>query len=388
MRSDHVDIDEMRVAQFVHSLAASDGGPSRHALEVNLALNKAGARVQLLSISRRTSDSVINGAFSEEGSAPRPWFVRDALLRAPRTVLRTLFGSECWIVHGYFLPWVPAAVVLGWTLRKRVLLMPHGALTAFDRSNSRVKKSIFHILGGWVVDRVAHFAVASALEEEELPRGIARRRVHVVGAGTQLLDRSYSARVLREPTVLLSLSRLAPKKRIDLSIGALAELRATGVDARLVVAGEGADDFVRDLHRLAQEKRVADHIDFLGAVGGNMKDDVFASADIFLLPSDDENFGIALSEALATGLPVVTTAAVGAADGLTDLEGRVLISPGPREIADAVMEILPSYEQHAIAARRFAEAKFRWDAVAERWLAALRAPVRSDKQRGETKASQ
>ena len=172
---------------------------------------------------------------------------------------------------------------------------------------------------------------------------------------------------------LLSMSRIAPKKRIDLMIDAVAELQRRGLSSRLVISGEGDERLEDELRQRAERLGVSADVEFTGMVAGDAKEAVYAGAQILLAPSDDENFGISVAEALARGIPCITSDAVGSAAGLPEDAGAVVAAPTGATIADAVEALL---RRDAVAlragARAFAESNFEWDAVAERWVRIIR----------------
>jgi len=373
-------VDSPAMVQVVNTLSRSDGGPARHALEVNFALNNAGAKVQLLSVHPETDDCVL-GEMRDRVDFPElsPQFLRPATLRSYGRRLMQVARSERLILHGYFLWWVPVLTAWARLCNVPVFVMPHGALTAYDRSKSRAKKNLFVLLGGgWLVDRVARFVVASEMELSELPRTIARSRVNVVGAGAEPPESTPDvSRPLNNPVRLLTLSRVAPKKRIDLAISAVAKLRDAGVDAELVVAGTGLAAHLQELKRLASADGVESQVTFSGAVGGTDKAELLRWADIFVLPSEDENFGLALAEAAMHAIPAVVSDRVGAAMHMPSSAGARLTAPTPTTIADAVRALAGRYGSARKSAREFARAEFSWTEVGARWMTALGAQTQS-----------
>lgn len=96
-----------------------------------------------------------------------------------------------------------------------------------------------------------------------------------------------------------------PKKGIEFLIDAIAELDNKDISARIV--GEGNQDYVEILKRRCREKGLEQQISFVGGVYGKAKWEEYKDADLFVLPTHSENFGIVIAEALATGIPVITT---------------------------------------------------------------------------------
>lgn len=216
------------------------------------------------------------------------------------------------------------------------------------------------------------FVTGSPIERIELQEKFPGANVQVGGVGTTLPASLAPPLAWNEPVELLSLSRIAPKKRIDISIDAVAELVKRGVNARLTVAGEGPRELVDSMREVADRLGVTDHVEFVGEVTGAGKTATYRRADVFLLPSDDENFGIGLAESLAHGVPAVTTTAVAAARFMTTSSGRVLTRPSGADVARAVQEILSGdRRKYAECALECAQANFAWPAVGYRWITAL-----------------
>lgn len=362
--------------QLVNTFARSDGGPARHALEVNFALNAAGLDVQLVSIVPPGDDSLLTEmATRPDFPSRRPRRGQFGSLRSAVREARAIAGYDVIILHGYYLWWIPAAVVVAGLSRTPTFVMPHGSLTTFDRGQSRLKKRLFWLLGGgWIVNVRARFLVASALEKAELPRSIRPDRVTVVGAGAHIPDDEVGGvDGPHSPVRLLTLSRLAPKKRIDLVLVALRTLLDSGRDTTLTVAGSGDPAYESHLRRLASDLGLDQHARFVGSVGTADKSVLLTEADVFVLPSDDENFGLAFAEACVHGLPAVVSTRVGAATALPAEAGVRLERPTAQSIASAVESLLTHHASARAATRRFALREFSWDAVASRWLDALSA---------------
>jgi glycosyltransferase involved in cell wall biosynthesis len=168
------------------------------------------------------------------------------------------------------------------------------------------------------------------------------------------------------------MSRIAPKKRIDLCIEAVEVLANMDISAHLTIAGNGDAKLVRELQELVQSKRLNHSVDFIGQVQGDAKTQSFLAADVFLLPSDDENFGIGLAEALAHGLPCIASQNVAAAMAIQGRSGIVLASPTGTSIAQAVVELASGDVGRSQSdARAAAESSFSWDAVSDQWMQAL-----------------
>jgi glycosyltransferase involved in cell wall biosynthesis len=104
---------------------------------------------------------------------------------------------------------------------------------------------------------------------------------------------------------LLFLGRIHEKKGCDLLVKAFAEIRDIDPAAHLVMAGPDSGEWTPVLQKLAGELGIADRITWTGMLLGDMKWGAFQSSDAFVLPSHQENFGIAVAEALGCGLPAL-----------------------------------------------------------------------------------
>lgn len=110
---------------------------------------------------------------------------------------------------------------------------------------------------------------------------------------------------LRGKHLLLFLSRIHEKKGCDLLLQAFARVAQTDLRLHLVMAGPDQAGWVAELQSLAHRLGVADRISWPGMLQGEMKWGAFYASEAFVLPSHQENFGIAVAEALGCGLPVL-----------------------------------------------------------------------------------
>src|SRR5262249_16716737 len=104
---------------------------------------------------------------------------------------------------------------------------------------------------------------------------------------------------------ILFLSRIHEKKGLDVLINAFATLRDK--HAQLVIAGTGDAGYVTQMQQLAEQRGVAARTHFVGVVQGQAKITLFRRAQMLVLPSSQENFGIVVAEALACETPVLLT---------------------------------------------------------------------------------
>ena len=110
---------------------------------------------------------------------------------------------------------------------------------------------------------------------------------------------------LRNKRLVLSMGRIHPKKGFDLLIDAFARVLGSHPEWHLVIAGPDQVGWQRELHHRAGQLGVASRITWTSMIGGSLKWGAFRAAEIFVLPSHQENFGVVVAEALAVGLPAL-----------------------------------------------------------------------------------
>lgn len=137
---------------------------------------------------------------------------------------------------------------------------------------------------------------------------------------------------------LIGVGGLVPRKGPDLAVRTLAELVARGRDARLIWAGDGP--MRAEVDALAAQLGVGDRLELRGRVSPSQVSAALAEADVFLLPTSRETFGVAIAEALASGRPVVVGAHGGQAEFVREPDGVLVDSQTPTAYADAVDQVV------------------------------------------------
>jgi glycosyltransferase involved in cell wall biosynthesis len=112
---------------------------------------------------------------------------------------------------------------------------------------------------------------------------------------------------LQKKRLILFLSRIDPKKGCDLLIGAFAQVANQDPDLHLVIAGPDQEGWQTQLMEQATRLGLDGRITWTGMLTGDIKWGAYRAAEVFLLPSHSENFGVVVAEALACRLPVLIT---------------------------------------------------------------------------------
>jgi glycosyltransferase involved in cell wall biosynthesis len=169
--------------------------------------------------------------------------------------------------------------------------------------------------------------------------------------------------------IVLFLSRLHPKKGItDLLLPAFASMK---VNATLAIAG-GEDDrapgYENEIRRTISRYRLHDRVVLLGPVNGNQRWALFDSADLFVLPSHSENFGVVVAEAMARGCPVVVADSVQSWMHVVAAGAGEVVPGDAANVATALDRVLSDTalrKRYGEAGRVYAERHFRWNQIAQ-----------------------
>jgi phosphatidylinositol alpha-1,6-mannosyltransferase len=157
--------------------------------------------------------------------------------------------------------------------------------------------------------------------------------------------------------VLLTVARLDARERYkghDRVIAALSDLAGNGHDVVYLIAGSG-DDQSR-LEALARKAGVAERVRFLGELDPRELVDAYRAADLFVMPSTGEGFGISFLEAMACGTPALGLAVAGARDALGDGELGTLVEEG--DLLAAMGRLLSAPRREALALAAAVRARF------------------------------
>ena len=172
---------------------------------------------------------------------------------------------------------------------------------------------------------------------------------------------------LTEPIRVLTVCRLISRKRIDLLIRAIGRAKELGLNIHFNIAGEG--NLMPPLQRLANELNIADSVTFMARVPAERMPQLYRDNDIFVMSSIHEGMSNAMLEAMASGLPIITTPCEGVEELIAD-NGIVVERADAEEIAKAIKKLADdrqTYRQMTIAARKRAQ-RFGWKSVAEQYL--------------------
>ncbi len=245
----------------------------------------------------------------------------------------------------------PQIVRLCRRLNKPYILSVHGMLDEWCMRQKRMKKRVY--LATWgrhLLPRAARVLCTADAELAQAERWFDRAKGEVIPLpmdlsmyrslpGPDAAQRAFPAIDPARPRVLF-LSRLHPKKGADRLIRASALLHRRGVDHQLLIAGTGTPGYTQSLQRLARAEGVDRDTHFLGFVNGALKVSLFQAADVFALPTSQENFGFVFFESLAAATPVVTTGETDTWPELEESGGAAVADNTPESFAARIADLL------------------------------------------------
>jgi len=222
------------------------------------------------------------------------------------------------IIHQHGI-WLPISYLTKKSYSKNkvaTIIQPHGYLKSYSLGLSKNKKKIAYYLFEKHNLELCKVLVACSNEErDELRWFFPNKDIAVIPNGvTQIFVQQksntnyFSKKKFKGKRNLLFLSRIHPSKGLNRLIQIFSELDKKIIKIwNLVIAGVGEDNYINELKHLAIKLKVSDSVFFEGPKFGQEKVDILSSADVFILPTFTENFGIVVAESLSRGTPVITT---------------------------------------------------------------------------------
>jgi glycosyltransferase involved in cell wall biosynthesis len=312
----------LKILQLVHTLDPSVGGVATSVLALSRGLAKRGHKIDIVVLDDPSASWIANidlnvhalgsGVTSYRYSGVLlPW-LREHGANYDRVIVNGIWqylSFAAWRRYGRSS--IPYYV------------FPHGMLDPWFKKTFPLKHLKKWLYWPWAEYRVLRDAAAVIFTSEE-ERLLARKsfwlyraREKVSPLGVEpppMLPNAKSEFLSRYPQLqntrnFLFLGRLHPKKGCDILLDAFARVRSND-SISLIMAGPDQIGWEANLRRQVERLNLADRVVFTGMLQGAMKQGAFASADAFVLPSHQENFGISVVEALAAGVSVLISSRV------------------------------------------------------------------------------
>lgn len=295
-----------------------------------------------------------------------------------RAVEDAVRGADILHLHTLWSPLVAVAAHTARRLRVPYVLSPHGMLDPWSMAQKSLKKRLYWQLIEGRLLRGAQSLVFTSQAERDRARLRLRTDGTVIPLGAEPgpasrpdLARGFFTRHpdLADRPILIFLGRLHPKKRPEAILSALPRILAVAPRTVLIYVGDGDADTRARLNGAALP--FGPSVRFLGLLTGVEKWQALAAADLFILPSQQENFAIAAAEALRIGTPALLTPQVDIApEVIAAGAGLMLNGPDlPRAIAESSVVLLMDRSRHtamSASAIRLAESAYTWPECARR----------------------
>jgi len=309
----------MKILHIISSVDPAGGGPMEGVRQLGVALTSAGHKIEVASLDAPGSAFLkefplnvypLGPSKFKYGYSPRllPW------LRKNHKSYDVVIVNGIWQYHSY------AAWLAMHKSDTPYVLFTHGMLDPWFKQQYPLKHLKKWIYWPWAEYRVLRDAKAvlfTCEEERRLARSsfwLYRCNEIVVSYGTASPNGNPDLEVqsffstfphLQGKKLALFMGRIHPKKGCDLMIEAFAKVLRPFPDWHLVIAGPDQIGWKKILNERAAELGLSDRVTWAGMLNGPVKWGALRAAEIFLLPSHQENFGIAVAEALAVGVPAL-----------------------------------------------------------------------------------
>lgn len=251
---------------------------------------------------------------------------------------------------------------------------PMGMLEPWSLAQKRLKKRL-----GWMlyqrhdIEGAAAIHATAQSEAENLRALGLKQPIAIIPRGTDIpshpKDKPMHLRDAGRRTILF-LSRIHPKKGLLELVQACARLEDK--NWRIIIAGPDSDGYQAFVEEAVNDAGLREQVDFVGPVYGEQKATLFSKADLFVLPTHSENFGVVIAEALAHAVPVITTRGAPWAE-LEQFGCGWWIPIGAAALETALTEAiaLPDSElsEMGLRGRALVEKRYTWPAIIRKHIA-------------------
>lgn len=382
----------MRIQHVIANLSPERGGPPKAAMEMSRALARLGHEVSLYTTNA-------DGHSILDVPTDRPVLVDGVTIRyfpigrfrrwgfsgpLGKALRADIHGFDVVHIHSLYL--FHNFVAAHYCRRYGIpyLMRPHGTLDPFLRRKSRLKKAVYNVLiEKRNLDNAAAIHYTSQDEMDLVHSALTIRAPGVVVPLGLDVDEyatlptrgTFRARFpeIGNKFIVLFLGRLNFKKGLDLLTRAYGTIARRRQDVHLVIVGPDEDGYGCRVQSWLADEGVAGRVTFTGMLRGQDKLAAFADADVFVLPSYTENFGIAVVEAMACGLPVVISNKVNIWREIAQAEAGLVVNCDSGELANALLKIMDTTEDPkrlGANGKILVQDRFTWDSAAKQMLRA------------------
>ncbi|MDZ7958845.1 MAG: hormogonium polysaccharide biosynthesis glycosyltransferase HpsP [Aulosira sp. DedQUE10] len=393
----------MKILHIVPSISLIYGGPSQMVLGLAPALAKEGVEVTVITTysngdtGQKPLAVPLNDPIKQDGyeiiyfrCAPfrRYKFSLDLLKWLKRHALEFDIAH----IHALFSPVSSAAATICRQQKLPYILRPLGTLDPADLRKKKLLKQLYaaiierqnlagaagiHFTSNQEAKISARFGVAT--QDLVIPLGVVPPQLAIHQHKDSVRNQLG---IPEDIPVILFMSRIDPKKGLNLLIPALEKLLAVGGNFHFVLAGTNPQDpdYEQNISSQIQNSPLRSHTTITGFVTGELKASLLQAADVFVLPSYYENFGIAVAEAMVAGIPVVISDQVhichqireSQSGWVGELDVQVLVN-----LLQAALENPTERQRRGFNAQQYALQHYSWDAIAHQMILAYQQILRS-----------
>ena len=364
----------MRILHIISNMKPDKGGP-QEAVRMMLRDAPAGCESEVLTLDEPDAPYLHDAPFTvhalggdrKGGYSPKlvPW------LRANRNRFDGVTLHGMWEYHSL-------AVLRTIAGRIPYIVYAHGMLDPYFKRASplkHAKKWLYWLpVQYWVLRRALRVVFTTATERDLAAKSFWLHRWNAtvigLGADTPPPDLARCSETFfnlcpsaRNKPYLLFLGRINPKKGCDILLDAFVAVAAQQPALHLVMAGPDSVHWRSSLQTVATRAGISDRVHWPGMLTGEAKWGAFAASEAFVLTSHQENFGIAVVEALACGKPVLITKPINIADDLAS-DGCALVEPdtlsGAKQLLTRWLVLSPA-ERATMSARALTTVATRYD---------------------------
>ena len=376
----------MKVLHVIPSIAPIRGGPSHAILSMVKALRTQGIDAEIATTNDNGNDLLDVPLFERINYQEVPvWFLPRFSPPLKEFIFSAALTKWLWqnirnydILHNHYLfsyASTCAGAIARWQ-KVPYLVRTLDHLSPWSLAQSSLKKQIYlSLIERQNLNSAAAIHCTSESEAQYIGKfGIQTPTINLpVGLNTPvyLTDARYKLQqiynIKNNQKIILFLSRIHPKKRPDLLLQSLQFIARKNQDFHIILAGNGDAEYVNYLKNLANSLGLSSCISFPGFITGQNKDLLLQGSDIFVLPSFSENFGIAVAEAMAAGLPVIVTPGVQIAPEIAVEQAGLVVEGEVELLAKAIAQLLASpklREELGENGKRLVKSRYSWQAIA------------------------
>jgi glycosyltransferase involved in cell wall biosynthesis len=222
-------------------------------------------------------------------------------------LMQTAIKDEIRLIHNHGL-WMMPNVYPGWVAKKSglpLIVSPHGTLSNWAMQNgSLVKRFFWPLIQRPALNATTCFHATAESEYHDIRRMGFKQPVAIIPNGIDIS--AWQPKKHTEYRTLLFLGRVHPIKGLDMLLPAWAAIQHRFPEWRLKIVGPDNGGYLQEMQKLAMTLRL-ERVEFVGSLFGQDKWQAYQNADLFVLPTYSENFGMSVAEALAVGTPVIVT---------------------------------------------------------------------------------